>query len=618
MNNLTQGGQVFFQNMRMFADIFWKLMTVFFMTFCASMALIFYFKTGSYERYEAFVLLATGPFAALSHGIGSFLNYMGLVSHSDLADQTFMNFKMPDGSQLRLSQSEVIDRIAQPDFLDSIIWLLKLDLFISLVIGFMASLVTGKLLSQFGFAMTEKKVLRGTRLCEPSELRNLVKKKDIKSPSPFSLSKVPLPKNAETQHIWINGTTGSGKTVAMSELMSQVRAQGHRAIVYDIMGTFVGRFYRPGKDIILNPFDERSAAWNLWSECKRSEDYDNIASSQIPLVPGVSSQDPFWVKAARSLYSATARRLEKRGKADTETFLRYLLTSDLEKLRELLKDTEAESLVAKDLEKTALSVKATLTDYIKVMRFLKNDGDPFSIRDWVKKEDEDSWIFISSRADCHEILTPLISAWYDIAITSALSLSSNPDRRIFNFIDELPTLQYLPSLHKGMAQGRQKGLCFVLGTQDLSQLKVNYGHDNAKSIIGNANTKLILRTVDDAEATSAMFNQSEVQDQNQSVSYGIKDSRDGVSLNKQRHLQQVVLPSELQLLDDLEGYLKFPGNFPVTKIKLEYVNYPELNERLVPRVSDVDLLDDIENESDSDSKIWNVGSSSDSSEPITL
>ena len=47
------------------------------------------------------------------------------------------------------------------------------------------------------------------------------------------------------------------------------------------------------------------------------------------------------------------------------------------------------------------------------------------------------------------------------------------------------------------------------------------------------------------------------------------------------------------------------------------LNYPELNERLVPRVSDVDLLDDIENESGAEDKIWDVGRSLDS-EIITL
>ena len=149
-----------------------------------------------------------------------------------------------------------------------------------------------------------------------------------------------------------------------------------------------------------------------------------------------------------------------------------------------------------------------------------------------------------------------------------------------------------------MSQGRQKGLCFVLGTQDLSQLRVNYGADNAKSLIANANNKFILRTVDDAENIAHLFNQSEVQENNESVSYGVTDSRDGVSISTQRHMQSLVLPSELQMLDDLEGYLRLPGRYPVTKLKLDYVNYDEPNERLVPSNTDVDCL--IEQEVDTD------------------
>ena len=133
-------------------------------------------------------------------------------------------------------------------------------------------------------------------------------------------------------------------------------------------------------------------------------------------------------------------------------------------------------------------------------------------------------------------------------------------------------------------------MCFVLGTQDLSQLRVNYGVDHAKSLIGNANNKYILRTTDDAENIAHLFNQSEVQEKNESLSYGVTDNRDGVSISKQQHLRSLVLPSELQMLDDLEGYLRVPGRYPITKLKLDYVAYDEPNERLIPRDSDIDGL----------------------------
>ncbi len=598
INDFTKGGQTFFQGMRMFFDIFWKLVIVFFVIWAVSFSGLIYIKTTPYQRYKAYTLIKVAPFSFLFNGIGGQLNKLGLITKNNSEDASKINFKNASGYTEKLTFDVALHRIATPQFMSLSQSILFWSAIEGLLISLLFTVIIAKLLIRYGRSISEQKILRGTTVCKPHELARIVYKRNRGKDSALTLGGVPLPHNAETQHIWVNGTSGAGKTVAISELMAQVRNNNRRGIVYDYMGIFVARFYRPGKDIILNPFDERSAAWNLWAECESSVDYEMIAASQIPIIPGIANQDPFWTKAARSLYAATARRLQKEGRANNITLLRYLLTSDLDKLRELLKNTEAESLVSKDLEKTALSVKAILNDYIKGMRFLRDDGPLFSIRDWVRRDDDDSWLFITSRSDYHETLIPLISTWYDVAITTALSLPNNPDRRIYNFLDELPTLQYLPSLQKGMSQGRQKGLCFVLGTQDLSQLRVNYGADNAKSLIANANNKFILRTVDDAENIAHLFNQSEVQENNESVSYGVTDSRDGVSISTQRHMQSLVLPSELQMLDDLEGYLRLPGRYPVTKLKLDYVNYDEPNERLVPSNTDVDCL--IEQEVDTD------------------
>ncbi|HNA62659.1 MAG TPA: type IV secretion system DNA-binding domain-containing protein, partial [Rhabdochlamydiaceae bacterium] len=40
-----------------------------------------------------------------------------------------------------------------------------------------------------------------------------------------------------------------------------------RAIVVDITGEFVEKYYQPSCDIILNPFDPKSAQWHPWAEC---------------------------------------------------------------------------------------------------------------------------------------------------------------------------------------------------------------------------------------------------------------------------------------------------------------------------------------------------------------
>ncbi len=45
-----------------------------------------------------------------------------------------------------------------------------------------------------------------------------------------------------------------------------------------------------------------------------------------------------------------------------------------------------------------------------------------------------------------------------------------------------------------------------------------------------------------------------------------------------------VLPAEVARLDSFAGYLKLPGAWPVTRIKLRYAKRPKVAERFVPRV----------------------------------
>ncbi len=65
-----------------------------------------------------------------------------------------------------------------------------------------------------------------------------------------------------------------------------------------------------------------------------------------------------------------ARMLKKDGK-DSDTFLR---------------NSPAANLVEEKIEKTAISIRAVLTNYVKAIRYLQgieHNGEPFTIRDWM-------------------------------------------------------------------------------------------------------------------------------------------------------------------------------------------------------------------------------------------
>ena len=69
--------------------------------------------------------------------------------------------------------------------------------------------------------------------------------------------------------------------------------------------------------------------------------------------------------------------------------LQLLLTTTLDEMRGILKGTESENLVSKEIEKTAISIKSVLATYTKAFRFLegldKKGKQKFSIKGWIKE-----------------------------------------------------------------------------------------------------------------------------------------------------------------------------------------------------------------------------------------
>lgn len=81
-------------------------------------------------------------------------------------------------------------------------------------------------------------------------------------------------------------------------------------------------------------------------------------------------------------------------------FLRTLLAIQLDQLRAFLAGTPASTLVDGKIEKTAISIRSVLTNYVKAMRYLQGIDRPgrekFTIREWMKGQADKSkngWTF---------------------------------------------------------------------------------------------------------------------------------------------------------------------------------------------------------------------------------
>src|SRR5262249_25255271 len=132
-------------------------------------------------------------------------------------------------------------------------------------------------------------------------------------PGTLTLAGHPISLLDETKHFKIVGTTGSGKSTAIRELLTGALARGDRAVIADPDASYLQRFYSPERgDVILNPFDSRASRWDLFGEIIQPHDADHLARS---FIPDHDSHDQNWRDFARTYVSSLlgqVSRLEER------------------------------------------------------------------------------------------------------------------------------------------------------------------------------------------------------------------------------------------------------------------------------------------------------------------
>ncbi|BCQ58162.1 type IV secretion system DNA-binding domain-containing protein [Burkholderia gladioli] len=438
---------------------------------------------------------------------------------------------------------------------------------------------------EYGRGRLTDKQIRGARLVKAEELTKELREQG--DASPYLIAGVPMRKKAENLNTLIAGAQGTGKSQQFFAMMDQVRAQGKRAIVYDTSGEFTATYFREGKDIILNPFDACSPNWNVWREIQEDYHNDGIAEGLIPIPPNVP--DPFFAIAGRMIVKDTIRALGEDGKRTNAALYKTIAHSNLEELHAVLIKQAAGTYVDPVTERTGMSLKMTVQNQLDSFRYLHDEGEPFSIRQWIQDEDpkNDSWLFISCNEEQKLAILPLISLCCDIAIRSLLTLEPSHSERMWYFYDELPTLQKLEIMKLAATNIRKFGGCFVVGLQDFSQLFQIYGEHLARTIISGCQTKLLLR-VTDGDAAKALANaigQADLDEKEESVNLGIDERRDGMSVFARRNLRDLVLSSEILRLPDMQGYVVTPGPYPIARVKYGYVPHAKVASPYIPRKS---------------------------------
>lgn len=456
-----------------------------------------------------------------------------------------------------------------------------------LLIGLGAGFILGFLLaylinlagqSQFRGA-AYKRHLRGTKIVSVSALK---RKTTLRKAAQVTIAGVPVPPTVETLHTLVCGSTGSGKSVLLNELLFTALCRGDRAIIADPNGTMYARFGRTG-DRVLNPYDARSEGWSFFNEIRNDFDYDRYALSVV--ARGKTPDAEEWRQYARLLLSETARKVRNGPKPTVQELFYWTTVATPEKLKAFLAGTAAESLFV-GADKALASTRFVLSSYLSA--HIKMPPGKFSIRDWLEDPTAGN-LFITWREDMAESLKPLLSAWVDVLCTSILSLPEDRDRTLWMFIDELASLEKLPSLEDAATKGRKAGLRLVAGLQSTSQLTDIYGVHEAQTLRSCFRSTVVLSGAKSdpktCEDMSLSLGEHEVERERHSKSRQSKGSSTSRQTTHER--ERVVLPSEIASLPALTGYLAFAGDFPITRIKLDIMQFVNRNEAFIEPPRDV-------------------------------
>ncbi|UVO53720.1 type IV secretion system DNA-binding domain-containing protein [Sphingomonas sp. SUN039] len=401
---------------------------------------------------------------------------------------------------------------------------------------------------------------------------------------PYSVGGVPYPYGLEQSHSIIVGTTGSGKTTQLLDLVQQMRARQDSAVIFDLTGAFVEAFFDADRDIILNPNDARCPSWSIFADCKTQTEFTAAAQALVP--SDGANADPFWAMAARTLFIEMCMKLIASGQGTNQALSDYLMTADLKNVHRILRDTIADPITAPEAARMAESIRAVFNTNAQALRFLPEDGPQFSIGDWIRrKEKPGSILFITARHVDMAMNKALLTLWMDLAINTLMTLPRTRELRTWFIFDELGALHRLPAIENGLQTARGFGGAMVLGLHSFAKLTAIYGREGAENLTSLARTKLILATADrkTAEACAEFIGNREVRQMDEAYSYGYNNLRDASTLTPRKQVEPLVIADDITNLPALHGFVKFPDGFPAARIKLNIKHYPSRAQGFEPR-----------------------------------
>jgi hypothetical protein len=344
--------------------------------------------------------------------------------------------------------------------------------------------------------------------------------------------------------------------------------------------------------LILNPFEANSVKWDLFGEIDTPYDVDQLARS---LIPDHEGADRSWRGYARTFFAAVTRQAHEAGITDVGELFRLLVVAEPQELRELVEGTPAQPFLDEHNARMFDSIRSvTMAAGASLEYVAAQQAPPLSVRRWIQEERR-GVLFLPYRAGQIASLRGSISAWMRLAIFETMNRGEAPmrapgaheagstatgvtaaNRRLWFAVDELDALGHIDGLKDALARLRKFDARCILGLQSVAQVSATYGHDEAHTIVENCGNTVILRCSASEGGGTARF-ASQLIGQREVIRTAISTSRHAgdwfgsTTQSQQFHLEAAVLPSQIEQLPDLSGYLKFASEPSWRRIQLNLI-----------------------------------------------
>jgi type IV secretory pathway TraG/TraD family ATPase VirD4 len=382
--------------------------------------------------------------------------------------------------------------------------------------------------------------------------------------TPLTLAGVAINALDETKHFKLIGTTGTGKSTAIHQLLAQALARGDRAVVTDPDGGYLRRCYdRYRGDVILNPFEARSVKWDPFAEIHHPYDVEQLVSGLIPSTEDSSGRE--WRGYARTFLNAIVRRCSEMRRCDSAELWRLIAIASSDELRPMVAGTPAQPFLEPDNARMFGSIRSVTASAVAALEYIQAQrAAAFSVREWINTGR--GVLFIPYQARQLAALRSIIATWTRLAIYEAMS-GSEGDQHLWFVVDELDALGAIDGLKDALARLRKFGGRCVLGFQSVAQVSSTYGAGEAQTVIENCANTLILRcSASEGGGTShfasRLIGEREVvrrqitRGRDREGFFAGRNSRRSTQVSDQHVTEIAVMPSELEQLPDLTGYLK--------------------------------------------------------------